>query len=100
MTKKFKKGDLVLITSGRDKGMKGKISRILAKTNQVIVEGVALYKRHVKATKDLAGGIKSIERPINFSKVALLVGDQQVKVGLKRIKNKTVRINKKTGKSI
>lgn len=98
--KKFKKGDEVLITSGRDKGKKGKIMRIFSKTNKLIVEGIALYKRHVKATQNQAGGIKQVERAINFSKVSLLVAGKTTRVGLKRTKNQTVRISKKTGKTI
>lgn len=99
-TKKFKKGDKVLITSGRDKGKTGEIARILTKVGKVIVTGVALYKKHVKATQNSAGGIRSVERPINLAKIALLEGDKPVRVGLKRSKDKTVRISKKSGKTL
>lgn len=99
-TKKFKKGDLVLVTSGRDKGKSGKIALIDQKQNTATVTGVGLYKRHVKPTQNTAGGIKSLERPLPFAKLALLEGDKPTRVGLKRTKGKTVRISKKTKKEL
>lgn len=99
-TKKFKKNDLVRVTSGRDKGKTGKIIRLDQTKLVATVEGVGLYKRHVKPTQNSAGGIKSIERPLPLAKLSLLIEGQGVKVGLKRTKGKTVRINKKTGKAI
>ena len=99
-TKKFKKGDKVLVTSGRDKGKTGEITRILTKVGKVIVSQVALYKRHIKPTQNTAGGIKSVERPISFAKIALLEGGKPTRVGLKRSKDKTSRISKKSGKNL
>ena len=99
-TKKFKKGDVVIVTAGRDKGKSGKILRINHKDNTAIVEGVALYKRAVKPTQNSAGGMKSIERPQDFAKIAVMVDGKAVRVGLKRDSKKTVRISKKTGKAL
>lgn len=99
-TKKFRKDDLVLVTSGRDKGKTGKIKRIDHKNNTAVVEGIALYKRSIKPTQSRAGGIKSIERPISFAKISLADGGKPFRVGLKRTKDKTIRINKKTGKAL
>lgn len=99
-TKKFKKGDVVLVTAGRDKGKSGKIVKINQNAGTAIVEGVALYKRHIKPTQNTAGGIKSIERAISFAKIALTEDGKAIRVGLKRDKNKTTRISKKTGKAI
>ena len=99
-TKKFKKGDTVIVTGGRDKGMTGKIVRVFHKTLTAIVEGAGLYKRHVKATQNSAGGIKSVERPLHLSKIALSEGGKAVRVSLKRTKDVTTRISKKTGKTL
>lgn len=98
--KKFKKGDQVLVTSGRDKGMKGPIIRVLSDQDKVVVQGANLYKRHIKPTQNREGGIKSIERPLPTAKIMILVGDSPVRVGLKRTQTGVTRINKKTGKAI
>ncbi len=99
-TKKFKKGDVVLVTAGRDKGKSGKIVKINQNSGTAIVEGVALYKRHIKPTQNTAGGRQSSERAIAFAKIALTEDGKAIRVGLKRDKNKTSRISKKTGKAI
>lgn len=99
-TKKFKKGDKVLVTSGRDKGKTGEITRILTKVGKVIVAGIAVYKKHVKATQNSTGGIRPMERPISFAKIALLEGDKPVRVGLVRTAKKHARISKKSGKTL
>lgn len=77
--KKFKKGETVLITMGKDKGKKGEIVRILPKLNQVVVKGINLYKRHVKPTQNAAGGIVSLERPLPTSKISLIDGDKPIR---------------------
>lgn len=99
-TKKFKKGDSVLVTAGRDKGKTGKITKINQSNNTVIVEGVALYKRHIKPTQNTAGGVKSIERAISLAKISLTEDGKAIRVGLKRDKGTTTRISKKSGKAI
>jgi large subunit ribosomal protein L24 len=58
---KIKKGDTVAVISGKDKGKSGTIMRALPKENKVIVEGVALYKRHLRGASGKVGRI--IERP-------------------------------------
>jgi large subunit ribosomal protein L24 len=98
--KKFKKGDTVLVTAGRDKGMKGEIIRLLPKADKLVVKGVALYKRHVKPTQSKEGGVISVERPIATAKVALLVGDKPTRVGLKRNQDGVKRVAKKTGSEL
>lgn len=98
--KKFKKGDQVLVTSGRDKGKTGEILRLFPKKGTALVKGVALYKRHRKATREQAGGIIEAERPVPFAKLMLVEGGVAVRVGLKTEAGKTVRISKKTGKTL
>ncbi len=69
---KFKIGDQVLITAGKDKSKKNKIEKILPRENKVIVAGVNLYKRHRKATRNQAAGIYEVIRPINVANVAII----------------------------
>lgn len=69
---KFKVGDEVQITSGRDRVKKGKVGRVLARENMLVISGANLYKRHRKATRTQKAGIYEIERPLSMSKVALV----------------------------
>jgi large subunit ribosomal protein L24 len=64
-----KKGDKVVVIAGKDKGKSGVILRALPKENAVVVEGVALYKRHMKGTAGKVGHIIERSRPINASNV-------------------------------
>lgn len=69
---KLKIDDEVLITAGRDKGKKGKIQKILATEDKIIVPQINVYKRHRKATTKQKAGIYEIARPINFAQVSLI----------------------------
>lgn len=98
--KKFKKGDIVLVTSGKDKGKTGEIMRIIPKKDTVIVKGANMYKRHVKPTQNTQGGIVERERPLSTGKIVLTVAGKRVRVGLKVEKAGTIRIIKSTGAKI
>ncbi|MBI2025531.1 50S ribosomal protein L24 [Candidatus Kaiserbacteria bacterium] len=65
-----KKGDKVRVISGKDKGKTGVILRAFPRENTVIVEGVAIYKRHMKGSSGKVGRIIEKSRPINASNVA------------------------------
>ena len=70
---KLKKGDTVLVTAGKDRGRKGKIKRAYPKLNQVLVAGLNIYKKHIKAqSKEKPGGIIEFSRPLPVASVALL----------------------------
>lgn len=98
--KKFKLGDQVLVTAGKDKGKTGEITKILNKQDRVVVKGANIYKRHRKPTQNQAGGIIELERPLPTASVMLVEAGKPVRVGLKRTKNKLTRVSKKTGKTI
>ena len=67
---KIKKGDNVLIITGKDKGKKGKILKVLVRENRVIVEGANMSKKHQRPRKSgEKGTVKSIEMPIHASNV-------------------------------
>lgn len=67
---KIKKGDTVTVISGKDKGKSGTVVRAFPREDAVIVEGVALYKRHRKGTSGKVGRIIERSRPIHVSNVA------------------------------
>jgi len=66
---KIKKGDKVKVISGKDKGKSGTVIRALPRENKVVVEGVALYKRHLKGSAGKVGHIVERPRPIDASNV-------------------------------
>lgn len=67
---KIKKGDKVKVIAGKDKGKSGLVLRALPRENKVVVEGVALYKRHLKGTPGKVGRIVERSRPVDVSNVA------------------------------
>jgi large subunit ribosomal protein L24 len=69
---KIKKGDKVRVITGKDKGKSGVILRALPREGMVIIEGVAVYKRHRKGTTGQVGRIIEKSRPIHVSNVALV----------------------------
>jgi large subunit ribosomal protein L24 len=72
---RLRKGDQVVVISGKDKGKKGKILRLLTEDDKVVVEGVNIIKRHTKPTpKSPSGGIVDKEAPIYASKVMPIDG--------------------------
>ena len=100
---KLKKGDTVIVISGKHKGAKGKVSSIIRQKNRCIVEGVALVKKHKKATQsDEKSEIISKEASINLSNV--LYFDEKsakgVKLGYRVEDGGKLRVNKKTGEVI
>lgn len=69
---KYKVGDEALVTTGKDKGKKGKIEKVFPSEDKVVVSGVNTYKRHRKVTRKQAAGIYEITRPIEVAKIAIL----------------------------
>ena len=72
MSMKIKKGDKVIVITGKDKGKTGEVTKAMPKENKVIVSGINLVKRHQKPSQENAGGIVSKEMPIHVSNVALV----------------------------
>lgn len=99
-----KKGDLVEIIAGKDKGKRGKILRALPDENRVIVEGANKVKKHQRPTQqNPQGGILEIEAPIHVSNVMLVCKDckQPSRMGKKILEDGTkVRYCKKCGKVV
>lgn len=100
---KIKKGDEVIVTTGRDAGKKGSIVKVLPKEGRVVVQGVNLVKRHTKASMADAGGIKEKELSIHVSNVALIdpKSGKATKAGYKIQKDGSkVRVAKASGEVI
>jgi len=99
---KFKIGDTVKITAGKDKGREGKIEKVLPDEGKVIVPGVNLYKKHVKGFGDVKAGIYEIPRGLGFGKIALICPKckKMTRVGFKFAGEDKVRFCKKCGKEI
>ncbi|MBO8131452.1 MAG: 50S ribosomal protein L24 [Candidatus Marinimicrobia bacterium] len=99
---KIKKGDMVMVISGDDRGKVGKVLKVFPKKNRVIVEGVNFIKRHTRPSqKNPQGGIIEKEAPIHISNVMLYHDGNPTKVGFKILKDgRKVRYSKKTGEVI
>tara|TARA_Y100000768_G_C23671182_1_gene537822 strand:+ start:327 stop:644 length:318 start_codon:yes stop_codon:yes gene_type:complete len=100
---KLKKGDEVIILAGKDRGKKGKITKMHTNISKAIVSGINKVKKHQKPDNNQAGGITEKEMPIHISNLAFYDNalNKGVRIGYKlEEKNKKIRINKKSGKAI
>jgi len=99
---KIKKGDTVVVISGKDKGKEGTVSRVMPTTNQIIVDGINVVKKHQKPIgTNQQGGIIDRDMPLNASNVMLLHKGKPTRVGYKVLADgKKVRIARKTGEEI
>lgn len=102
VTMKFKVGDQVLVTAGKDKGKKSKIIKVLPEQNKVVVEGVNMYVKHQKPMGEQSGQKIRRERPLPLSNIAILNDKGQPdRIGYKVTKSGTKeRIFRKTGKVV
>ena len=99
---KIKKGDQVVVITGRDKGKKGEVLEVLRAESRVRVQGVNMVKRHRRATKNDAGGIISMEAPLHISNVAHVDPESgaATRVGLEVKDGEKVRVAKRSGKAL
>jgi len=119
MALNIRKGDLVQVISGKDRGVKGKVIEVYPESDRVIVEGVNRIKKHTKVGQNArgakTGGIITTEAPIHISNVMIIdpedgrptrVGFRKEKVEKRRTDGSTydsersVRISRRTGKDI
>jgi large subunit ribosomal protein L24 len=99
---KIKKGDRVIVLSGKDKGRTGEVVRAMPKDGKVIVSGVNVHARHRKPTQqNPQGGIERKEAPLHISKVAIATADgKPTRVRFEVRDGKKVRVAAKTGELI
>jgi large subunit ribosomal protein L24 len=100
---KIKKGDRVIVTTGRDKGKKGEVIKVFPSESRALVSGVNIVKRHQRQTQTQQGGIVQKESTIHLSNLAHVdpkSGDAS-RVGFKFLKDgRKVRFAKKSGEVI
>jgi len=99
---KIKRGDNVVVISGKHKGATGRVLELLREEGRVLVENVNLVKRHVKATAEQRGQIQEKEAPLHISNVALWDAEnsRRIKVGWQVVDGSKVRVDKKSGAPI
>ena len=102
MAAKIRKGDKVVVLSGRDKGRSGEVFEVRPSEGVALVRGVNMVKRHQKQTQAQEGGIISKEAPIHLSNIAYVGKDgKPTRVGFKiQADGKKVRIAKSSGAEI
>ena len=99
----IKKGDRVIVTTGRDKGKKGEVMKVMAEENRALVSGVNMVKRHQRQTQTQQGGIVNKESPIHISNLAHVdpKSGGATRVGFKVLGDgRKVRFAKKSGEVI
>ncbi|HMO42496.1 MAG TPA: 50S ribosomal protein L24 [Phenylobacterium sp.] len=102
MAAKIKKGDRVVVITGKDKGREGKVLQVMPKEERVVVEGLNMVQRHTRPTQgDPQGGIKNKEAPLHVSNVAVVDSNgKPTRVGFRVEGDKKVRFAKTTGEVI
>ncbi|HYH69985.1 MAG TPA: 50S ribosomal protein L24 [Methyloceanibacter sp.] len=100
---KIKKGDHVVVITGKDKGKRGEVLKVMPQENRAIVKGVAIMRKHQKQSATQEGGIISKEAAVNISNIALEdpKDGKPTRVGYKFLKDgRKVRFAKRSGEVI
>jgi large subunit ribosomal protein L24 len=103
MPAKIKKGDRVIVTTGRDKGKKGEVMRVMTEENRALVSGVNMVKRHTKQSQKTQGGIVQKESPVHLSNLMHVdpKDGSATRIGWKELNDgRKVRFAKKSGEVI
>ena len=100
---KIQAGDKIRVIAGKDKGRDGIVERIYTKQGKVLIQGVNMYKRHMKKSEQFPqGGVIDVARPLDVSKVMKIASDGKstTRIGYIVENGKKFRIEKKTGERI
>ena len=104
MASKLKKGDSVIVISGKDKGRQSVVLQVLHKNGRIILEGINIIKKHVRPNPNIneQGGIKEREASIDISNVAIYnpITNKADRVGFKMVGDRKVRIFKSSNEQI
>ena len=102
MAAKIRKGDRVVVLTGKDKGRQGSVSKVFPKESRVLVDGLNMVQRHTRPSQgDPQGGIKNKEAPLHVSNVAVVDSKgKPTRVGFRVDGDKKVRFAKSTGEVI
>jgi large subunit ribosomal protein L24 len=99
----IKKGDIVYVNTGTDKGKTGRVVKVIIDKQRAIVEGLNLVSKHTKpSAKNPQGGIEKLEAAIHISNLNVVDPEsgKPTRIGRKEMNGKLVRYSKKTGKEI
>jgi large subunit ribosomal protein L24 len=95
---KIRKGDNVVVLTGKDKGRTGEVIQVMPKEDRAVVRGLNMVKRHQRQTQSQEAGIVSKEASIHLSNVAIVAKDgKATRVGFSVVDGKKVRVAKRTG---
>lgn len=97
------RNDQVIVIAGKNKGKTGRVLRVIADKERVLIEGVAMVKKHVKPNPqaNIKGGIAEQEAPIHISNVALMDSNgKATRAGIRVVDGKRERFAKSTGETI
>ena len=98
LKQKLKKGDTVIVITGKDKGKSGEILKIFPLDSKVLVSGINMVTKHQKASRTEAGGIVKKEMRIHISNLAYSINGIATKLGSRTAEDgKKIRVAKKTG---
>ena len=99
---KIRKGDKVVVLTGKDKGRSGEVLQVLPKEDRAVVRGVNMVKRHQRQTQAQEAGIINKEAPVHLSNLAIAdpKDGKPTRVGFKIDGDKKVRVAKRSGVSI
>ena len=98
MAAKLKKGDTVVVLTGKDKGKTGEITQVMPKVNKAVVDGVNIALRHTRQSQTSQGGRVPKNMPIDLSNLALMdANGKATRVGFRMEGDKKVRFAKTTG---
>ena len=103
MAAKIRKGDKVAVISGKDKGKRGEVLRVIPDESRAVVQGLNTVTRHTRASMQTQGGLVKKEAPIHLSNLALIdpSTDKPTRVGFKTLEDGTkVRIARRSGEQI
>jgi large subunit ribosomal protein L24 len=103
MSANIRKGDSVIVTTGRDKGKKGSVIKVFPEESRALVQGVNVVKRHQRQTQTQQAGIVSKEAPIHLSNIAHVdpKSGKATRIGSKTLNDgRKVRFAKKSGEVI
>jgi large subunit ribosomal protein L24 len=96
---KIRKGDKVVVLTGKDKGRNGEVLRVMPKDDKAVVRGVNMIRRHQKQSQTQEGGIITKEAPIHLSNIAIVdpKDGKPTRVGFEVRDGKKVRVAKRSG---
>ena len=101
MAAKLRKGDKVVVLTGKDKGREGEIARVMPKDNKAVVSGVNVAIRHTRQSQNSQGGRVPKEMPIDLSNLALIdTNGKATRVGFRMDGDQKIRFAKTTGEAI